>query len=826
MFSKMDVTKLSLPKVNIDEMFRRITSGKAIIFTGAGFSRNAKNIANVEPPLAKELSKKIGALAGLGDDNEDLMFTSHFYLKHGNKNELLKLLKDNFVLREVSESHQKICSLPWRRFYTTNYDNSIELASLLVGKRIESLDIDDLPKDYLSQGDLCVHLNGVIDKATIADLDSKIKLTNSSYLSPQSFLSSQWNYVFKRDLETASAVIFVGYSMYDMDVQRLLYQTDSLVEKTYFIVHDNASFQETFFLTDFGHVLTVGVDGFAKIINDMPVPESEDTKDLSLDCFEFKEIDYNHETITDTEIKDFLLFGKHDDNQINTSVSNDFVDNFLINRELLNDTIKLIQSRNNVLIHSELGNGKTIFLKMITYLLSREGYNVYTFCERSEYDDELSEVDWIVKHKNNVIIVIKGYNKAERLLNHININYPDDVCVIITDRSAVALRTAHFINSLNIEFSEISLDQLTEQEISEFVDLIENQGLWSELTSLSKTNKIKKIREDYNGQISGILLGLLKSPSIQERIKSLTDELFKSQEFKDTVFAIALCDIIDVRKTSSIISEIAGNNTIYKMNLRSSDQFKSLYRFTENGTAIETKSSLMSLAIINNSFNESYVRHKLLSIVGTFNELRNVSYDANKIFKSLLRFHVLEILLPQKQRALDSYYMELKRVCPWLTDSPHYWVQYAMCRLSIGDLDSAQTYLNDAYSLANSKEDYHTENIDTQQARLLIMKCLKEHDPAKCFDSFFAAHNILIGLPDDGYKYRQIIPYKEVYELKYKTFNKGNKVQFEHACKALLSQVSAVDYHQDDLTLIKRVSFINRSKVILEEVVQDIISKR
>ncbi|WP_072206964.1 SIR2 family protein [Klebsiella quasipneumoniae] len=393
MFSKMDVTKLSLPKVNIDEMFRRINSGKAIIFTGAGFSRNAKNIANVEPPLAKELSKKIGALAGLGDDNEDLMFTSHFYLKHGNKNELLKLLKDNFVLREVSESHQKICSLPWRRFYTTNYDNSIELASLLVGKRIESLDIDDLPKDYLSQGDLCVHLNGVIDKATIADLDSKIKLTNSSYLSPQSFLSSQWNYVFKRDLETASAVIFVGYSMYDMDVQRLLYQTDSLVEKTYFIVHDNASFQETFFLTDFGHVLTVGVDGFAKIINDMPVPESEDTKDLSLDCFEFKEIDYNHETITDTEIKDFLLFGKHDDNQINTSVSNDFVDNFLINRELLNDTIKLIQSRNNVLIHSELGNGKTIFLKMITYLLSREGYNVYTFCERSEYDDELSEVD-------------------------------------------------------------------------------------------------------------------------------------------------------------------------------------------------------------------------------------------------------------------------------------------------------------------------------------------------------------------------------------------------------------------------------------------------
>lgn len=654
MFNKMDVTKLNLPKVDIEEMLRRINSGKAILFTGAGFSRKTKNITNGEPPLAKALSKKISQLAGLGSDNEDLMFTSHFFLKHGNKSELLKLLKDNFVLREVSEYHEKICSLPWRRFYTTNYDNSIELACLKTGRRIESLDIDDLPKDHISQGDLCVHLNGAIDKAIISDLDSKIKLTNSSYLSPQSFISSQWNYVFKRDLETASAVIFVGYSMYDMDVQRLLYQTDSLVEKTYFIVHENASFQETFFLTDFGHVLPIGVEGFSNLINDIQFQSNENREEICLDCFELKEISYNHETITDTEIKDFLLFGKHDDNQINTSVSNDFLDNFLINRDLLKETIRLIQSKNNILIHSELGNGKTVFLKMITYLLAREGYNVYTFSEKSEYDDELSEIDWIVKNKKNVVIVIEGYNKAERLLNHININYPDEISIIITDRSAIALRTAYFINSLDIEFSEVSLDQLTESEISDFVDLIENQGLWSELTSLSKINKIKKVKEDYNGQISGILLGLLKSPSIQERIKYLTDELFKSQEYKDTVFAIALCDIIDVRKTSSIISEMAGNDSIYKMSLRSSDQFKSLYRFTESGTAIETKSSLMSLAIINNSFNVSYVRHKLLSIVETFNNLKNVSYDANKIFKSLLRFHVLEVLLPQKQKALDD----------------------------------------------------------------------------------------------------------------------------------------------------------------------------
>lgn len=77
-------------------------------------------------------------------------------------------------------------------------------------------------------------------------------------------------------------------------------------------------------MTDFGHVLPIGVEGFSNLINDIQFQSNENREEICLDCFELREISYNHETITDTEIKDFLLFGKHDDNQINTSVSNDF----------------------------------------------------------------------------------------------------------------------------------------------------------------------------------------------------------------------------------------------------------------------------------------------------------------------------------------------------------------------------------------------------------------------------------------------------------------------------------------------------------------------
>ena len=106
------------------------------------------------------------------------------------------------------------------------------------------------------------------------------------------------------------------------------------------------------------------------------------------------------------------------------------------------------------------------------------------------------------------------------------------------------------------------------------------------------------------------------------------------------------------------------------------------------------------------------------------------------------------------------------------------------------------------------------------------MKCIKEPDGNKSFELFGSAHNILIGLPDNGYKYRQILPYKDVYDYKYKLFSKGNKVFFEHSCKALLNQIMTASNAPDDITLVKRISFINKGKSILEDIINKISSSR
>ena len=104
-------------------------------------------------------------------------------------------------------------------------------------------------------------------------------------------------------------------------------------------------------------------------------------------------------------------------------------------------------------------------------------------------------------------------------------------------------------------------------------------------------------------------------------------------------------------------------------------------------------------------------------------------------------------------------------------------------------LKKAQDYFDQAYSFAKNKNDYHTENIDTQQARLYILQCLDANDPVESMKYFQAADDLLSSLNDDVYKFRQVIKYKDVYINKFFKFSSKQKVAFEHSCKNFQSAV-------------------------------------
>ncbi|EFN8996848.1 SIR2 family protein, partial [Escherichia coli] len=121
MLKGFDITKAKAQEVDTELLKRRISTGKAIAFTGAGFSLGTKNVLGSTPPMAGELAKKLSLLCNL-EESEDLMFAADVALEYADNISVLDLLKDNYTLTSVSECHEKICKLPWKKFFTTNYD--------------------------------------------------------------------------------------------------------------------------------------------------------------------------------------------------------------------------------------------------------------------------------------------------------------------------------------------------------------------------------------------------------------------------------------------------------------------------------------------------------------------------------------------------------------------------------------------------------------------------------------------------------------------------------------------------------------------------------
>lgn len=167
-----------------------------------------------------------------------------------------KLLKDNFVVNSVDSRLRTLYALPWRRIYTTNYDNAPEVARSGVAT-ISSITPAE-PQSSIRDGSI-VHLNGFIQRISPANLDRDLLLTDTSYAASR-LVETGWLSTFERDLNTSRAVIFAGYSLYDLDIDRVLLAAEALSKKTFFFISPDADKVEISTLSRYGTVVVGGID--------------------------------------------------------------------------------------------------------------------------------------------------------------------------------------------------------------------------------------------------------------------------------------------------------------------------------------------------------------------------------------------------------------------------------------------------------------------------------------------------------------------------------------------------------------------------------------
>ena len=99
--------------------------------------------------------------------------------------------------------------------------------------------------------------------------------------------------------------------------------------------------------------------------------------------------------------------------------------------------------------------------------------------------------------------------------------------------------------------------------------------------------------------------------------------------------------------------------------------------------------------------------------------------DFRENLKELMKFRLLTRLFGSDEDAvklIGSVYRKLSEA-PRIRNNPQFWLQYAMSRMEVGDLDTAETYLDSALGLARDRgKDYSPFQILDQRARLYFRK--------------------------------------------------------------------------------------------------------
>jgi hypothetical protein len=205
---------------DIDDLARSVQERRAILFVGAGVSMNVglPSWQALIDHMATDLG--LDAAGGDGRDLDHPILAEYYRLRRGSIGPLRSWMDREWKVSEdrVRESriHQILVELDFPLIYTTNYDRNLEVAFEVAGKPYHKIaNARDLTHGETA-GTQIVKFHGDFDD------DSSLVLTESDYFARLNF-DSPLDVKFRADAMSRT-LLFIGYSMSDLNIRLLLYR--------------------------------------------------------------------------------------------------------------------------------------------------------------------------------------------------------------------------------------------------------------------------------------------------------------------------------------------------------------------------------------------------------------------------------------------------------------------------------------------------------------------------------------------------------------------------------------------------------------------------
>ena len=161
----------------------------SILFLGSGFSLGATNIARGNPPNGSELRRHFIKLLKLPlDTTYDLQVLTEEFAENDAKKLHAELYRI-FRVTALDGMQSTILSEPWRRIYTTNYDDAVETHRFETKTKPNAFDVSERVPNKLPNGAI-VHLHGSIRLVTPENVRESLVLGETSYINQYSRLGT------------------------------------------------------------------------------------------------------------------------------------------------------------------------------------------------------------------------------------------------------------------------------------------------------------------------------------------------------------------------------------------------------------------------------------------------------------------------------------------------------------------------------------------------------------------------------------------------------------------------------------------------------------
>ena len=713
--------------------------GKATLFVGAGFSIDSINFQDQNIPSASPLLELLNH--GLPKDSKLLDVAAGRFLDAHGPEKYLGLLRTEYKAKLASEDVVDIMKYPWNRIYTTNYDDVIENA-LKAKRRYKSLD-QHATYRYQPKNDLLiVHLHGFIDNFDIENVSKDCILDFESNIANEVY-DGEWGALLRLDITTSDVVVFIGYSLFDPEIPKLLKSAFNR-EHVFFINGPHRDEDLEYRQKRFGDPTFIGRQNFSKIISSA-IKQGKKQNRVSYSCFSnARRHMMDDKTLDNTKIEYLFAYGKIDDDVLETDVVQE-TQRYVIDRTPVENAIsKLPLIDSMTVFFGPLGHGKTVSIRKLASKLVQRNQDVF-FATRN-LDDLIPELSQIAAQHSGAAIIFEDIFRYSNKWNQINQICNGKLALIASSRiNVLNIRRLELVNEFfyfDIDFVKIS--EFDPPERTALVPIIDRMGMWEKNAALTPAAKCNAIERLYGNNFADLLIGLIQSTDIISRFRSELDTLSELSPIAHKAIMLVLyLEFIGIEPDDDLLKEALAFDF---STLGDQVEIAEIWGiFTDGlGSKISFKSSVVSHYMLTHACDSEKLLHCLGEAVESLSKVIDISEDYYHAFKDLLRFSYLKGVVEKNRLSLcQSYYSNLSDNPRCQTQSL-FWLQFGMCADENYDFPNAYKYYMTSYSYSDRIDGFVPFQTDNQMIRHIFLRGVKSDIYNKsAFDDFLKALKFL-----------------------------------------------------------------------------------